>query len=95
MTEALNQTIVAAVISAIRRTLFLPDSPISLETRFCEDLMLDSLDIVEVTMALEESFETEFPRDAGERFRSVSDVVTYISRHYFRDEAELWLPTAV
>ncbi len=89
MTEALNQTIVAAVISAIRHTLFLPDHPISLETRFAEDLSLDSLDIVELAMALEETFQTEFPSEASERFRSVSDLVAYLSRRYFRDDLEL------
>ncbi|WP_428392456.1 phosphopantetheine-binding protein [Lichenicoccus sp.] len=88
MTEALNQTIITAVISAIRRTLFLPDSPIGLETRFAEDLSLDSLDIVELTMSLEETFKTEFPPEANSRFRSVSDLVTYLSRRYFQDDRE-------
>ncbi len=89
MTEALNQTIVAAVISAMRQTLFLPDHPISLETRFTEDLSLDSLDIVELAMALEATFQAEFPSEVGERFRSVSDLVAYLSRRYFRDDVEL------
>lgn len=94
MTEALNQTIVAAVIATIRRTLFLPDIPISLGTRFCEDLSLDSLDVVELLMALEETFQTEFPRDVSELFRNVSDIVTYLSRRYFRDAADLQLAYA-
>ena len=88
MTEALNQAIITAVINAIRRTLFLPDSPIGLETRFAEDLSLDSLDIVELTMSLEETFKTEFPPEANSRFRSVSDLVNYLSRRYFQDERE-------
>ncbi len=88
MTEALNQTIITAVIAAIRRTLFLPDSPITLDTRFAEDLMLDSLDLVELTMSLEETFKTEFPADANRQFRRVSDLVTYLSRRYFQDERE-------
>ena len=88
MTEALNQTIVAAVIAAIRRTLFLPDSPINLDTRLGEDLMLDSLDMVELTMSLEETFKTEIPADANRQFCRVSDIVAYLSRRYFQDEHE-------
>ena len=94
MTEALNQTIFAAVIATIRRALFLPDASIGLETRFCEDLALDSLDVVELLMALEETFQSEFPRDVSGLFHNVSDVVTYLSRRYFRDESELALAHA-
>ena len=88
MTEALNQTIVAAVIAAMRRTLFLPDGPISLDTRLGEDLMLDSLDMVELTMSLEETFKTEFPAEANRQFSRVSDIVSYLSRRYFQDDLE-------
>ena len=94
MTEALNQAIIASVVSTIRRTLFLPDIPISLETRFAEDLSLDSLDVVELLMALEETFQTEFPRDASALFRNVSDLVVYLSRRYFRDAVEPQLSQA-
>ncbi len=88
MTEALNQTIISAVIRAIRRTLFLPESAISLETRFSEDLQLDSLDMLELTMSLEETFRTEFPAEVNTRFRTVSDLVTFLSRRYFQDDLE-------
>lgn len=87
MTEALNQTIMAAVIRAIRLTLFLPDTtPIGLNTRLSEDLMLDSLSIIEVAMSLEETYSTEFPVDLTSRFHSVSDLVVYLSRRYFTDD---------
>ena len=88
MTEAISQTVLAAVISAIRRVTRLDNTPISPATRFSEDLSLDSLDVIEITMALEEIFETEFPTDARHRFRSVSDLAEYVSRHYFRDIPE-------
>ena len=88
MTEALNQTIISAVIRAIRRTLFLPESAITLETRFSEDLQLDSLDMLELTMSLEETYSTEFPAEANARFRTVSDLVTFLSRRYFQDDLE-------
>ena len=94
MTEALNQTIVAAVQNAIRSTLCLPDALISLETRFSEDLLLDSLDMIELTMALEETFHAEFPHDSCGRFRSVAELVTYISGRYFADDRSALLPLA-
>ena len=88
MTEALNQVIVATIIGTIRRTLFLSEIPISLETRLTEDLSLDSLETVELLIAIEETFKTEFPIDARRLFRTVSEIVTYLSRRYFRDASE-------
>jgi len=91
VTEALNQSVLAAVVSAIRGAVCLPDTPITAETRFVEDLALDSLDIVEVTMELEGTFQTELPIEAYNRFRSVADAVAYFSRRYFPDAPELEL----
>ena len=88
MAEALNPSVLAAVVSAIRRAVCLPDVEINGRTRFSEDLALDSLDIVEITMELEETFEIELPSDAHARFRSVADVVGFFSRRYFADAAE-------
>ena len=45
---------------------------------FVEDLGADSLDVVELVMALEEKFEVEIPDDAAESIKSVKDVVAYI-----------------
>jgi acyl carrier protein len=85
MAEALNQSVLAAVVSAIRRAVCLPDVQITPETRFSEDLSLDSLDLVELTIELEETFETELPGDAPHRFRSVADVAAYFGRRYLSD----------
>jgi acyl carrier protein len=85
MAEALNQSVLAAVVSAVRRAVCLPDVQITQETRFSEDLSLDSLDLVELTIELEETFETELPGDAHARFRSVADVTAYFSRRYLSD----------
>ena len=88
MAEALNPSVLAAVVSAIRRAVCLPDVEINGGTRFSEDLALDSLDIVEITMELEETFEIELPSDAPSRFRGVADVVRFFSRRYVADAAE-------
>ncbi len=48
------------------------------EAKFIEDLGADSLDIVELVMALEEEFSQEIPDEAAEKLVSVGDVIKYI-----------------
>jgi acyl carrier protein len=48
------------------------------ESRFIEDLGADSLDIVELVMALEEEYEVEVPDEDAEKLRTVGDVIGYI-----------------
>jgi len=45
---------------------------------FVDDLGADSLDIVELIMALEEEFGTEIPDEDAERMKKVGDLVTYL-----------------
>ncbi len=51
------------------------------EARFVEDLGADSLDVVEMIMALEEKFEIEIPDSEAEKIQTVQDVVNYIEEH--------------
>lgn len=51
------------------------------EARFIEDLGADSLDIVELIMALEEEFETEIPDEEAEKMTTVKDAIEYIKAH--------------
>ena len=48
------------------------------EAKFIEDLGADSLDIVELIMALEEEFGTEIPDEEAEKLQTVGDVAKYI-----------------
>lgn len=48
------------------------------DSKFVEDLGADSLDVVELVMALEEKFDVEIPDDEAEKIRTVKDVVNYI-----------------
>lgn len=54
-----------------------PDK-IRLESQFVEDLGADSLDLVELIMAMEEEFDLEIPDEDAEKLRTVGDVVQYL-----------------
>ena len=49
--------------------------------KFVEDLGADSLDTVELVMALEEAFEIQIPDEDAEKITTVSDAITYINEH--------------
>jgi len=51
------------------------------EASFVEDLGADSLDTVELVMALEEEFETEIPDEEAEKITTVQLAVDYINSH--------------
>ena len=53
---------------------------ISMNTTFIDDLGADSLDIVELVMALEEEFDMEIPENEAEKITTVGDVVEYIKK---------------
>lgn len=53
-------------------------SEIPLESSFMEDLGADSLDVVELVMAMEEEFKIEIPDEDAEKIKTVKDAVEYI-----------------
>lgn len=54
------------------------DEAINTETSFIDDLGADSLDIVELIMALEEEFDLQIPDSEAEKIATVGDVIEYI-----------------
>lgn len=57
------------------------EGTVTMEASFIDDLGADSLDIVELIMALEEEFDLEIPDADAEKIVTVSDVVDYIKEN--------------
>lgn len=75
-------TVLEKVKEVISEQLGIDDTDsITTETTFIDDLGADSLDIVELIMALEEEFDMEIPEEEAEKITSVGDVVGYIESH--------------
>lgn len=54
------------------------ESMITEDTNLMKDLEADSLDAVEIIMAIEEQFDIEIPDDEAEKFQTVGDLVEYV-----------------
>ncbi|NLM44001.1 acyl carrier protein [Lutispora thermophila] len=65
----------------IAEQLGIDTDDITMESSFIEDLGADSLDIVELLMALEEEFDIEIPDEEAEKLVTVGDVVDYIKNN--------------
>ncbi len=61
--------------------LGLKEEQVKDEASFVEDLGADSLDTVELVMALEEEFETEIPDEEAEKITTVKEATDYILAH--------------
>ena len=75
------QDIFPRVKKIIMEQLGSEDADITLKASFIEDLGADSLDIVELIMALEEEFDIEIPDSEAEKITSVNDAVEYIKNN--------------
>lgn len=69
------------VIKVIAEQLRLETSQIKLENAFVADLGADSLDTVELVMALEDEFDIEIPDDDAESITTVQAAVDYAVKH--------------
>ncbi|ODM28030.1 acyl carrier protein [Acetivibrio mesophilus] len=65
----------------IAEQLGVEEDEIAMESSFIDDLGADSLDIVELIMALEEEFDLEIPDSEAEKISTVGDVVEYIKNN--------------
>lgn len=65
----------------IAEQLSIDEDEVTMEAAFIEDLGADSLDLVELIMALEENFDIEIPEEDAEKIVTVGDAVEYIKTH--------------
>lgn len=65
----------------IAEQLSLDEEDVTMESSFIDDLGADSLDIVELIMALETEYDLEIPDEEAEKISTVGDVVEYIKSH--------------
>jgi acyl carrier protein len=65
----------------IAEQLGVKEEDIAPTSSFVENLGADSLDIVELVMAMEEEFQVEIPDDQAENIKTVADAVAYINSH--------------
>lgn len=73
--------IIDKVKAIIVEQLGVEEEDVKMESSFVDDLGADSLDIVELVMALEEEFELEIPDEDAEKIRTVGEAVKYIQDH--------------
>ena len=69
------------VIEIVSEQMGVAKDQVTRETSFVNDLGADSLDTVELVMALEEEFETEIPDEDAEKITTVQQAVDYIKAH--------------
>jgi len=75
------------VVKVVVDQLGVKEDEVKPEARFVEDLGADSLDTVELVMALEEEFGIEIPDEDAEKAKTVGDVISYIDNK-LKDEGK-------
>jgi acyl carrier protein len=65
----------------VAEQLGVEEAEVTPSASFVDDLGADSLDQVELVMALEEAYDIEIPDEAAEKIRTVQDAVDYIQKH--------------
>lgn len=74
-------TIEERVKKIVVEQLGVKEEEVSAESSFVDDLGADSLDTVELVMALEEEFETEIPDEDAEKITTVQQATDYVNAH--------------
>ena len=66
--------------------LSVSESAVTMDTNLMKDLEADSLDAVEIIMAIEDEFGFEIPDEDAEKFQLVGDLVRYVEEHEEENE---------
>ncbi len=75
-----NEEILAKVKAVVAEKLNVGEDQISVDSRFVEDLGADSLDQVELIMALEDEFGLKIPEEEAEQLETVGRAIEYIEK---------------
>jgi acyl carrier protein len=75
------ENIEARVKKIVAEQLGVAEADVKNESSFVEDLGADSLDNVELVMALEEEFECEIPDEEAEKITTVQQAIDYVTNH--------------
>ena len=83
----MSQEILEKVCSIVSEQLSVEEGEVKSDSNFQNDLGADSLDTVELVMALEEAFDIEIPDEAAEGIATVGDAVKFIEekKGYFKN----------
>lgn len=76
-----QEEVASKVQDIIAESLGVKRSEVTPSASFITDLNADSLDIVELVMAIEKDFDIEIPDDEAEKIRTVQDAIDYIVAH--------------
>ena len=76
----MSETVEDKIKSIVVSQLGVEEAAVTIKARFVEDLGADSLDIVELVMAMEEAFSIDIPDDEAENIHSVEDAVNYVKK---------------
>ena len=69
------------LVEIIAKQLGVDEGNVTPDASFMEDLGADSLDTVELVMALEEEFDIEIPDSDAEKIQTVQDALSYLDEH--------------
>ena len=77
MPEATKERVIEIICEQLNKK----PADIKPESSFIDDLDADSLDIVELVMAMEDAFQMDIPDEAAEKIQTVKDAIAYIESH--------------
>ncbi|CAL4321673.1 acyl carrier protein [Buchnera aphidicola] len=75
------QNIKQKIKKIISKIIETKDKKITSKTHLIHDLKIDSLDIIEMIMAIEEKFNIEIPDEEIENFQTIQSIIEYIQKH--------------
>ena len=80
-----TQDIAERVFRIVSERLGYDQDKLTMDTSFIQDLGSDSLDLVELTMELEEEFQITIPEEAADDIQTIGDVITSIEKELNKD----------